>query len=79
VKLISAKVKNFGPYKGEQDILFPTDTQKNVMLVFGDNMRGKTSFLNTIRWCFFEKALGRNLKLIEPISFGLFEVRAWRT
>ena len=68
MKLISAKVKNFGPYKGEQDIVFPTDAQKNVMLVFGDNMRGKTSFLNTIRWCFFEKALGRNLKSIEPIN-----------
>lgn len=68
MKLISAKVKNFGPYKGEQDIVFPTDAQKNVMLVFGDNMRGKTSFLNTIRWCFFEKALGRNLKSIDPIN-----------
>lgn len=68
MKLISAKVKNFMPYKGEQEIAFPTDQQHNVMLVFGDNMRGKTSFLNTIRWCFYEKALGRNLKLIEPIN-----------
>lgn len=68
MKLISAKVKNFGPYKGEQSIIFPTEAQNNVMLVFGDNMRGKTSFLNTIRWCFYEKAMGRNLKPIEPLN-----------
>lgn len=68
MKLLNAKVKNFMPYKGEQEIVFPTDGQHNVMLVFGDNMRGKTSFLNTIRWCLYEKALGRNLKLIDPIN-----------
>ena len=68
MKLLNAKVKNFMPYKGEQEITFPTGMQSNVLLVFGDNMRGKTSFLNTIRWCFYEKALGRNLKPIDPIS-----------
>jgi len=68
VKLLNAKVKNFMPYKGDQEIVFPTDEQHSVMLVFGDNMRGKTSFLNTIRWCFYEKALGRNLKPIDPIN-----------
>ncbi len=49
------------PYKGEQKIFFPTSSAQNVMLIFGDNMRGKTSFLNTIRWCFYGKALGRHL------------------
>lgn len=68
MKLLNAKVKNFMPYKGDQEIVFPTDEQHSVMLVFGDNMRGKTSFLNTIRWCFYEKALGRNLKPIDPIN-----------
>ncbi|MCB9980243.1 MAG: AAA family ATPase [Rhodospirillales bacterium] len=68
MKLLSLTVKNFMPYKGEQKILFPSDPQQNVMLVFGDNMRGKTSFLNAIRWCFYGKALGRHLKEIENID-----------
>jgi DNA sulfur modification protein DndD len=67
MKLIEARIKNFMPYKGDQAIFFPTDAHQNVMLVFGDNMRGKTSFLNTIRWCFFGKALSRGLKEIPAI------------
>lgn len=68
MKLLSLTVKNFMPYKEEQKILFPSSAQQNVMLVFGDNMRGKTSFLNAIRWCFYGKALGRHLKEIENID-----------
>jgi len=56
------------PYKGEQKIVFPSEGQQNVMLVFGDNMRGKTSLLNAIRWAFFGRALGRHLKIIAPID-----------
>lgn len=68
MKLISLTAKNFMPYKGDHKLTFPTDAQRNVMLVFGDNMRGKTSFLNAIRWCFFAKALGRHLKEIDRIN-----------
>jgi DNA sulfur modification protein DndD len=31
---------NFMPYKGEVSVDFPTDDARNVMIVFGDNMRG---------------------------------------
>jgi DNA sulfur modification protein DndD len=64
------------PYKGEQKILFPSDAQQNVMLVFGDNMRGKTSFLNAIRWCFYGKALGRHLKEIQNIDIVNWDASA---
>lgn len=76
MKLLSLTVKNFMPYKGEQKILFPSDPQQNVMLVFGDNMRGKTSFLNAIRWCFYGKALGRHLKEIENIDIVNWDAAA---
>ncbi len=52
------------PYKGEQKIEFPQHETQNVMLLFGDNMRGKTSFLNAIRWGFYGLALGRHLREI---------------
>lgn len=66
MKLRELTVRNFMPYKGQQRIEFPTDEFRNVMLVFGDNMRGKTSFLNALRWGFYEQVIGRHLK---PIPF----------
>jgi DNA sulfur modification protein DndD len=50
--------KNFMPYWGNMSISFPTDKDRNVMLVFGDNMRGKTSLLNALRWVFYERPSG---------------------
>ena len=64
MKLKHLSLKNFMPYKGEQQIVFPTDEMRNVMVIFGDNMRGKTSILNAIRWCFYGVALGRHLRAI---------------
>jgi DNA sulfur modification protein DndD len=55
---------NFMPYKGKISVSFPTDKDRNVMLVFGDNMRGKTSLLNALRWVFYGKAIGRHSREI---------------
>jgi DNA sulfur modification protein DndD len=52
------------PYKGESSIDFPQDDSKNTLIVFGDNMRGKTSLLNAIRWGFYGYAYGRHLRKI---------------
>jgi len=56
------------PYKGEQIIELPQHETQNVMLLFGDNMRGKTSFLNAVRWGFYGVALGRHLREIPRIN-----------
>ncbi|MDK7584534.1 AAA family ATPase [Alcaligenes faecalis subsp. phenolicus] len=64
MKLVSLSMQNFLPYKGESSIVFPEDEFRNVMVVFGDNMRGKTSLLNALRWVFYGKALGRHLREI---------------
>ena len=54
---------NFMPFFGKAELDFPTpDSNMNVLLVFGDNMRGKTSLLNAMRWCFYQVALDRNMK-----------------
>ena len=55
---------NFMPFKGKQEIDFPQHETQNVMMLYGDNMRGKTSFLNAIRWGFYGVALGRHLREI---------------
>ena len=59
---------NFMPFKGKQEIEFPQHETQNVMLLFGDNMRGKTSFLNAIRWGFYGVALGRHLREIPRLN-----------
>jgi DNA sulfur modification protein DndD len=64
MKLTKLTVKNFMPYKGEQSILFPQDSSRNVLIVYGDNMRGKTSLLNAIRWGLYGKAFSRHKALI---------------
>jgi DNA sulfur modification protein DndD len=60
MKLLKLTATNFMPYKGTMSLSFPTNPDQNVMLVYGDNMRGKTSLLNALRWAFYGKALGRH-------------------
>lgn len=60
MKLLALTTTNFMPYKGLMTITFPSDLERNVMLVYGNNMRGKTSLLNALRWAFYGKAMGRH-------------------
>jgi len=64
MKLISLTIRNFMPYKGDQEIAFPVHGQRNVVVIHGDNMRGKTSLLNAIRWALYGQALDRHLNPI---------------
>lgn len=68
MKISQLNINNFMPYKGEQVINFPMHETQNVMLLFGDNMRGKTSFLNSIRWGFYGVALARHLRKIPRVN-----------
>ena len=45
---------------------FPQDENANVLVIFGENMRGKTCLLNALRWCFYGDAQDRQKKSIEP-------------
>jgi len=68
MKLLELTVCNFMPYRQKQVVRFPTDPQQNVVLVFGDNMRGKTSFLNAIRWVLYGNAKARNGRAIPRLD-----------
>ncbi len=68
MKLKELIINNFMPYKGEQKVNFPRHDTQNVMLLFGDNMRGKTSFLNAIRWGFYGIAVGRHMREIPRLD-----------
>ena len=74
MKFIEILINNFMPYKGNQKVQFPVDEYRNVMVLHGDNMRGKTSFLNAIRWCLYGKAYTRHKSNIE--LHNLFNIEA---
>lgn len=57
LRLTSLRLTNFGPFKGDQVIDFPEED--GVTIIYGENMRGKTSLLNAIRFAFFGRILGR--------------------
>jgi DNA sulfur modification protein DndD len=51
-------IENFGPYLGKQEILLKGE-EDELVLVHGENMAGKTSLLNAVRWCLYGKAKDR--------------------
>lgn len=67
MQFISLNLRNWMIYKGEQSILFG-DGKSNVTVIFGENMHGKTSLLNSIRWCLYGKAIDRQKSAIHPNS-----------
>ena len=64
LKIESIEVENFGPFKGNQRIDLPDED--GVTVVFGDNMRGKTMLLNSIRFALFGRVLSRGSREISP-------------
>jgi DNA sulfur modification protein DndD len=62
------EVEDFGPYRGRQRFDFAA--QSGVELVWGENGRGKTSFLNALRWALFGQVLGRASATVDPAQVG---------
>lgn len=54
LELVSLELENFGPFKGRQRIEFPSS---GVIVVYGENGRGKTTLLNALRYAFLGKML----------------------
>ena len=57
MKIKSITLENFGPYYGIQHVDLSTDAVAPVVLIYGENMRGKTSLLRAIRWALYGKVL----------------------
>lgn len=67
-------IQDFGPFKGRQTInLSPED---GVTVIYGENMRGKTSLLNCVRFAFFGKVIGRGTKTMPLHKVGNWEQAA---
>src|SRR2546422_9338472 len=59
---------NFGPYNGKHSVDLSVSPGAPVILIHGENERGKTSFANSIRWCLYGRAKGRGGKLLPTYS-----------
>ena len=50
----SMSIKNYRPYKDPEPIKF-ANGEKNITIVEGRNDAGKTSFINAITWCLYDR------------------------
>lgn len=53
VKLNSIRLQNWGPYRGSTAVNLAVEPSAPIVLIHGENMRGKTSFLRAITWCLY--------------------------
>lgn len=60
LRLERLEVEGFGPFAEPQVLDFPN--RGGVTVIYGENMRGKTSLLNAIRFAFFGTVLGRGAR-----------------
>ena len=67
----SISLTDFGPFKGEQRIVFPAET--GISIIYGENMRGKTTLLNAIRYALFGKVITRGATQVALHQIGNWE------
>lgn len=48
-------LNNFRQYKGQNNILFSTDSEKNITIITGENTCGKTTLVQSFIWCLYGK------------------------
>lgn len=69
------ELENFGPYYGPHELELKGESDE-LVLIHGENMAGKTSLLNAIRWCLYGEAKDRSgsamptVKLINGDALG---------
>lgn len=64
LKVREIQTYNFGPYRGRQSLQFRDED--GVTVIYGGNMRGKTTLLNAIRFALIGKIIGRGERSLDP-------------
>lgn len=59
MKLSSVTLHNFRSYYDTHTLKLDTDDEGGLIVLFGDNMSGKTGIFLAINWCLFGQAFGR--------------------
>ena len=56
---------DFMPYIGTQEVDFSVSAGAPIILIEGENNRGKSSLFTAIRWCLYGRALDRSSKTVQ--------------
>jgi DNA sulfur modification protein DndD len=80
MKILELGLLNWGPYEGEHKIPLDVGPDAPVVLIRGENMRGKTSLLRAIVWCLYgalKQQDGRTpFDLSRMVNWGALELNA---
>lgn len=66
--LHEVNLENFMPYFGKQDVDLRTSQDKPVILIKGENNRGKSSLFAAIRWALYGRVYDRGSDLVKDSS-----------
>jgi DNA sulfur modification protein DndD len=75
MKFKSITLENFGPYQGRQTVDLSTSDSAPVILVHGENMRGKTTLFHAIRWALYGKVKSHSGHEIQVTDFANIDLR----
>jgi DNA sulfur modification protein DndD len=78
MKILRLELQNFGPYYGNQSLELDVSDNAPVILVYGENERGKTSLLRAIRWCLYGEVLTQAGKPMDERDFANYDARDTR-
>ncbi|CAN2187297.1 DNA_S_dndD, DNA sulfur modification protein DndD [Candidatus Nanopelagicaceae bacterium] len=75
MKILKLTLNNFGPYFGTQSLDLEVSDNAPIILVYGENERGKTSLLRAIRWCLYGEVLNQGGILMDEREFANYDAR----
>lgn len=75
MKLVKLTLSNWGPFKGTQELDLSTSAQAPVVLVHGENMRGKTSLMRALRFVLYGVVYAHDGTEIPDADFANYDLR----
>lgn len=64
MRFLRLAIENLGPYCGRHELDLNVTQEAPVVLIHGENMRGKSSLFNAVKWALYGSALGRRGRAI---------------
>ena len=71
----SITLENFGPFYEKNNLELSVNSSSPVIVIHGENGRGKTSFLKAIKWCLYGKVIGPDQVEIPEVDFANWDAR----
>lgn len=68
MKFTRLAIENLGPYAGRHELALDVRAESPVVLIHGENMRGKTSLFNAIKWVLYGETSGRRGRQVPTAS-----------